>query len=76
MIKLKINSFKSGLFWYACCEIPTEELSVYYFNNNPTETIASSVTLHSIGLTSNSVNRKIVNKLKQHFKERKRYCND
>ena len=70
MIKLKINSFKSGLFWYACCEIPAEGHDVYYFDNKPYGTIASPVTLHSIGLTFNSANRKIVNKLKQYFKER------
>lgn len=58
MIKTKIVSFKHGLFWYAVCEIPYEEY----------ETL---VTLHCIGLTYDQVNKKMLDKLKLHFKERK-----
>lgn len=71
MIKLKINSFKSGLFWYACCEIPAEELETYYYDNMPFVTLHSPVTLHCVGLTYNQVHKKILHKLKQYFEERK-----
>lgn len=71
MIKLKINSFKCGLFWYAFCEIPTEEHETYYYDNEPFVTIYFPVTLHCIGLTYESVNSKILNKLRLYFDERK-----
>lgn len=71
MIKLKINSFKSGLFWYACCEIPAEEHETYYYDNQPFVTLHSPVTLHCVGLTYKNVNNKILNKLRQYFNERK-----
>ena len=35
MIKLKIVSFKHGLFWYAACEIPAEEHETLYYDNSP-----------------------------------------
>lgn len=72
MIKLKINSFKSGLFWYACCETPAEELETYYYDNMPFVTLHSPVTLHCVGLTYNQVHRKMLHKLKQYFEERKK----
>ena len=71
MINLKINSFKSGLFWYACCEIPAEEHETYYYDNAPFVTLHSPVMLHCIGLTYKSVNAKILNKIRQYFNERK-----
>ena len=71
MIKLKIVSFKHGLFWYAACEIPAEEHETFYYNNNPFIFLNSPVTLHCVGLTYNQVNRKMIDKLKLSFKERK-----
>lgn len=71
LINLKIISFKRGLFWYACCEIPSEEREIYYFDNEPSTVLYSPVTLSCVGLTCDQVNRKMVDKLKQYFKERK-----
>ena len=73
MVRLivKIISFKHGLFWYACCEIPTEERETYYFDNEPSTVLHSPKTLHCIGLTRDQANRKMVDKLKQYFTERK-----
>ena len=71
MINLEIISFKHGLFWYACCEIPAVELETYYFDNAPSTVLHSPVTLHCVGLTCDRVNRKMVDKLKQYFKERR-----
>ena len=73
MIDLKIISFKHGLFWYACCEIPTEDSEVYYFDNKPYTTIKSPETLHCVSLTREGANRKMVDKLKQYFKERNNF---
>lgn len=70
MIKLKINSFKSGLFWYACCEIPPEEHETYYYDNQPFAILLSPITLHCVGLTHKSVNNKMFNKLRQYYNER------
>ena len=71
MLNLKIISFKHGLFWRACCEIPAEERETYYFDNEPFTVLHSPVTLYCVGLTCDQVNRKMVDKLKQYFKERK-----
>ena len=35
MIKIDIIAFKSGLFWYARCEIPPEGFDTYYYDNTP-----------------------------------------
>ena len=67
---VKINLFKHGLFWHACCEIPTEDSEVFYFDNEPYTTIKSLETLHCVGLTYEQANRKIVNKLKQLLKSK------
>ena len=71
MIKLKIVSFKHGLFWYAACEIPAEEHETLYCDNSPFTFLNSPVTLHCVGLTYNQVNRKMLDKLKLYFKDRK-----
>lgn len=107
MVRLivEIILFKHGLFWHACCEIPTEDSEVYYFDNEPYTTIKSPETLHDaiaktdgnmsidlmeayeglnvvmeeikalecVGLTRERANRKMVNKLKQYFKERNNF---
>ena len=72
MIRLivKISLFKRGLFWYACCEMPTEESEVFYFDDEPYTTIKAIETLYCVGLTRKRASRKMINKLKQYFKER------
>ena len=70
MLNLKIISFKHGLFWYACCEIPAEDPEVYYFDNKPYTTFKSPKTLHCVGLTCERANRKMINKLKQLLKSK------
>ena len=71
MINLKIISFKSGLFWYACCEIPAEEHETHYYDNDPFITLHSPVVLHCVGLTYKQANKKILDKIKLYFEERK-----
>lgn len=71
MIKLKIVSFKHGLFWYSACEIPAEGYETFYYDNKPFTFLNSPVILHCVGLTYNQVNRKMLDKLKLYFKERK-----
>ena len=87
---VKINLFKHGLFWHACCEIPTEDSEVFYFDNEPYTTIKSPdmstdlmeayeglnvvmgeiKALECVSLTRERANRKMMNKLKQYFKEK------
>lgn len=59
MLKLKINTFKSGLIWYSCCELPAEEHERFY------------LTLHAIGLTYSRAYNKLLNKLKKYFAEKR-----
>lgn len=68
-LKIKINSFKSGILWYACCEIPQllETHSTYYYDNTPFVKMESPITLHVIGLSRNKVNKKMINKLTRYF---------
>lgn len=71
MLNLEIKSFKHGLFWYAYCEIPSEERETYYFDNASSIVLHSPITLHCVGLTCDQAIIKMVDKLKQYFKERK-----
>ena len=71
MMNIKVISFKRGLIWYACCEIPSEEHSEYYYDNTPFVTLKTPTVLSTIGLTYNSVNNKMLNKLRKYFNERK-----
>jgi hypothetical protein len=71
MTSIRVTIFKRGLFWYACCEIPPEEQETLYCDSNPYETIYSSVVLDSIGLTYSRATNKLMDKIKQYFKERR-----
>ena len=70
MIKIDIIAFKSGLFWYARCEIPPEEFDTYYYDNTPFRTVRYTTMLHSVGLTCNRATKKIAAKLQQYFEEK------
>lgn len=70
MIKLKINTFKHGLFWYMCCEIPEEEHECFYYDNAPFSKIYSPITLHIRALTYKKAYEKINNKLEEYFEEK------
>lgn len=73
MIKLHINEFKQGLFWYACCEIPAEEDESLYYDNTPMVTISSAVILHARGLTEKRALKKLSEKIERYYdgKEKK-----
>ena len=69
MIKINVIAFKSGLFWYARCEIPPEEFDTYY-DNNPFRTVRYTTMLRSVGLTYNQATKKIAAKLQRYFEEK------
>ena len=70
MIKIQIISFKHGLFWYSCCEIPAEEKDTFYYDNTSVVTLESPAVLHAVGLTFSRTNKKLINKIKSHFNEK------
>lgn len=70
MVKLKIVSFKRWFLWYAACEIPSIDPTPLYYDNTPTVTLTAPVTLSAVGLSQNSVNKKILDKLQQYFKKK------
>ena len=72
MIKLHINEFKQGLFWYACCEIPAEEDESLYYDNTPMVTISSAVVLHARGLTSKRAFEKLSKKVKRYYSDKEK----
>lgn len=72
MINLKIITFRHGLRWYSCCEIPGEEHEPYYYDNTPYMTFTAPVVLHSTAFTYNKANEKMLHKLQNYFDERKK----
>lgn len=72
MIKLHINEFKQGLFWYACCEIPAEEDESLYYDNAPMVTISSAVILHARGLTRKRAFKKLSEKIERYYDDKEK----
>lgn len=72
MIKLHINEFKQGLFWYACCEIPAEEGESLYYDNTPMVTISGGIILHARGLTSKRAFKKLSKKVKRYYSDKEK----
>lgn len=72
MIKLHINEFKQGLFWYACCEIPAEEPERLYCDNAPTVTLSGGIVVHARGLTSKRAFEKLSKKVKRYYSDKEK----
>lgn len=71
MVKLKINTFKHGLLWYSCCEIPPENKEVFYYDNAPFELLFSPIVLHVRAFTYEKSIEKMNNKIKIYFERSK-----
>ena len=72
MIKLHINEFKQGLFWYACCEIPAEEPERLYYDNAPKVTLSGGIILHARGLTNKQAFKKLSKKVKRYYNDKEK----
>lgn len=72
MTNLKIIIFKHGLFWYACCGVPAKEADeTVYYDNKPYVISRGPIVLHERGLTYNKAAKKLVDKIKEHYKKEK-----
>lgn len=71
MTNIKITTFKHGLFWYSCCEIPNEETGeTLYYDNTPTIIMRGPTVLHTKGLTHHQSTNKLLDKLEAYYKEK------
>ena len=72
MLNIKITTFKHGLFWYSCCEVPSGETGdTLYYDNTPTVIIHGPVILHTRGLTHYQAINKLLDELNTYYMERK-----
>lgn len=72
MNDLKIITFKHGLFWYACCAIPTKETDeTLYYDNEPYTIPRGPIVLHERGLTYNQAAKKLIDKIEEYYKKEK-----
>ena len=68
----KIIVFKHGLFWYACCVIPTKETGRTLYCDNERYSISRGpIMLHERGLTYDKAAKKLVDKIEEHYKKEK-----
>lgn len=65
--KINVISFKHGPFWFACCEIPTDNGVKFYYDNTPCIFMCPPVVLHTFGLSRDRVNKRILHKLEVYF---------
>lgn len=72
MIKLHINEFKQGLFWYACCEIPAEEDESLYYDNTPMVTLSGGIILHARGLTRKRAFEELYKKVQRYYSDKEK----
>lgn len=72
MLNLKIITFKHGLFWYSCCELPSQKTDdLLYYDNTPTVIMNGPTILHTRGLTHYQATNKLLNMLEECYTERK-----
>ena len=63
--KIKVLSFKSGMIWYACCEIPPKEPVQRWYDSSVSETYYPATVVYTIGFSRNSAVKKLISYIKE-----------
>ena len=71
MINIKIITYKHGLFWYSCCQIPFEgEADYAYYDNAPFMVMKSPLVLHARAFSKSKSIEKLKDKINKRFEKK------
>ncbi len=70
MIKMETHCFKSGLLWYACADIPSDdEKFTLWFDDKVHTFFKAPITIHAVGLTRSKATERLESKITKHFSD-------